>query len=150
MPLSGDAVFWIAALIFFIIVEAVTVGLASIWFAIGAVAALICALLHGPIWLQVVWFLAVSVATLILTRPLVKKYVNGRAVPTNADRNIGRTATVTERIDNLAGTGAVKVDALTWTARSVSDEQTIEAGAVVTIREIRGVKLLVEPKTGEF
>ena len=150
MPLSGEAIFWIAALILFVIVEAVTVGLASIWFAIGAVAALICALLRGPIWLQVVWFLAVSVATLILTRPLVKKYVNGRAVPTNADRNIGRTATVTERIDNLAGTGAVKVDALTWTARSVSDEQTIEAGTLVTIREIRGVKLLVEPKTEEF
>ena len=93
MPLSADSIFWIAALILFIIVEAVTVGLASIWFAIGAVAALICALLRGPIWLQVVWFLAVSVATLILTRPLVKKYVNGRAVPTNADRNIGRTAT---------------------------------------------------------
>ena len=72
--------------------------------------------------------------------------MNGRAVPTNADRNIGRTATVTERIDNLAGTGAVKVDALTWTARSVRDEQTIEVGALVTIREIRGVKLLVEPK----
>ena len=146
MPLSGEAIFWIAALIFFIIVEAVTVGLASIWFAIGAVAALICALLHGPVWLQVVWFLAVSVATLILTRPLVKKYVNSRAVPTNADRNIGRTATVTERIDNLAGTGAVKVDSLTWTARSVSDQQTIEVGALVTIREIRGVKLVVEPK----
>ena len=146
MPLSGEAIFWIAALIFFIIVEAVTVGLASIWFAIGAVAALICALLHGPVGLQVVWFLAVSVATLILTRPLVKKYVNSRAVPTNADRNIGRTATVTERIDNLAGTGAVKVDSLTWTARSVSDQQTIEVGALVTIREIRGVKLVVEPK----
>ena len=146
MPLSGEAIFWIAALIFFVIVEAATVGLASIWFAIGAVAALICALLHGAIWLQVVWFLAVSVATLVLTRPLVKIFVNGRAVPTNADRNIGRTATVTERIDNLAGTGAVKVDALTWTARSVRDEQTIEPGALVTIREIRGVKLLVEPK----
>ena len=103
MPMSGDAIFWIAALIVFIIVEAMTVGLASIWFAIGAVAALICALLHGPVWLQVVWFLAVSVATLVLTRPLVKKYMRGKSVPTNADRNIGRTAAVTERIDNLAG-----------------------------------------------
>lgn len=69
MPLSGDAIFWIAALILFVVVEAVTVGLASIWFAIGALAALICALLHGPVWLQVVWFLAVSLATLILTGP---------------------------------------------------------------------------------
>jgi membrane protein implicated in regulation of membrane protease activity len=146
MPLSGDAIFWIAALILFVVVEAVTVGLASIWFAIGALAALICALLHGPVWLQVVWFLAVSVATLVLTRPLVKKYMRGKAVPTNADRNIGRTAAVTERIDNLAGTGAVKIDGVTWTARSADENQTIEAGAMVTVREIRGVKLVVVPK----
>ena len=146
MPISGNAIFWIAALIFFVIVEAATVGLASIWFAIGALAALICALLKGPVWLQVIWFLAVSAATLVLTRPLVKKYVNSRTVPTNADRNIGRTATVTERIDNLAATGAVQVDGLTWSARSVSDELTMEPGALVTVKEIRGVKLFVEPK----
>lgn len=146
MPLSGDAIFWIAALILFVVVEAVTVGLASIWFAIGALAALICALLHGPVWLQVVWFLAVSLATLILTRPMVKKYMKGKVVPTNADRNIGRTAAVTERIDNLAGTGAVKIDGVTWTARSADENQTIEAGAMVTVREIRGVKLVVVPK----
>ena len=146
MPISGNAIFWIAALIFFIIVEAATAGLASIWFAIGALAALICALLRGPVWLQVIWFLAVSAATLVLTRPLVKKYVNSRTVPTNADRNIGRTATVTERVDNLASTGAVKVDGLTWSARSVSDELTIEPGTLVTVKEIRGVKLFVEPK----
>ena len=134
MPMSGDTIFWIAALIFFIIVEAATVGLASIWFAIGAVAALICALLRGPVWLQVVWFLAVSVATLILTRPLVKKYMKGKVEPTNADRNIGRTAPVVERIDNLAGTGAVKIDGVTWTARSADDRLTIEVGTLVTVR----------------
>ena len=146
MPLSGQAIFWIAAMIFFIIVEAVTVGLASIWFAIGSVAALICALAGGPVWLQVVWFVAVSALTLFLTRPLVKKYVAGRAVPTNADRNIGRTAVVTEEINNLAATGAVKVDGLDWTARSTDDNITIPKDSVVVIREIRGVKLLVEPK----
>lgn len=147
MPLSGDAIFWIAALILFVVVEAVTVGLASIWFAIGALAALICALLHGPVWLQVVWFLAVSLATLILTRPMVKKYMKGKVVPTNADRNIGRTAAVIERIDNLAGTGAVRIDGVTWTARSADEQKTIEVGVMVTVREIRGVKLVVEPKT---
>ena len=146
MPLSGQAVFWIAAMIFFIIVEAVTVGLASIWFAIGSVAALICALAGGPVWLQVVWFVAVSALTLFLTRPLVKKYVAGRAVPTNADRNIGRTAVVTEEINNLAATGTVKVDGLDWTARSTDDNVTIPKDTVVIIKEIRGVKLLVEPK----
>jgi len=146
MPLSGDAIFWIAAMIVFFIVEAATVGLASIWFAIGSVAALICALLHGPVWLQVVWFLAVSVATLILTRPFVKRFVNGRTVATNADRNLGRAAPVIERIDNLASTGAVRLDGVTWTARSLNDEVTIEPGTTVIVREIRGVKLMVEPK----
>ena len=70
----------------------------------------------------------------------------GRAVPTNADRNIGRTAVVTEEINNLAATGAVKVDGLDWTARSTDDNITIPKDSVVVIREIRGVKLLVEPK----
>ena len=95
MPLTGEVIFWIVALIFFIVVEAVTVGLASIWFALGALAALICAALHAPVWLQVLWFLVISVATLFLTRPLVKKYAKGHTVATNADRNIGRVAVVT-------------------------------------------------------
>ena len=144
--MSGEVIFWIAALIMFVVVEAVTVGLASIWFAIGALAALICALAGGPIWLQAVWFVVVSLITLILTRPLVKKFVNSRTVATNADRNIGRTAIVTERIDNLAGTGSVQLDGVEWTARSVSEELTIRTDTPVTVREIRGVKLIVEPR----
>ena len=146
MSISGDVIFWVAAMIVFFIVEAITVGLASIWFAIGSLAALICALLHAPVWLQVAWFLAVSVATLILTRPLVRHFVNNRTVATNADRNIGRSAVVTERIDNLAGTGAIKLDGVTWTARSPEDSVTVEAGDTVTVREIQGVKLIVVPK----
>ena len=146
MSISGDVIFWVAAMILFFIVEAATVGLASIWFAIGSLAALVCALFHAPVWLQVAWFLAVSVATLILTRPLVKRFVNGRTVATNADRNIGRTAVVTERIDNLAATGAVKLDGVTWTARTPDDGITAEVGDTVTVREIQGVKLIVERK----
>lgn len=144
--MSGEVIFWIAAFVVFVAVEAATVGLASIWFAIGALAALICAALHGPVWLQVVWFLAISVITLILTRPLAKKYVNGHTEATNADRNIGRTAVVTERIDELAGTGAVKLDGLVWTARPTREDLVIEVGRQVIVREIRGVKLLVEEK----
>ena len=145
--MSGEAIFWVAAMVLFLIVEAVTVGLASIWFAIGALAALLCALIGGPIWLQVVWFVVVSVITLLLTRPLVRKYISGHTVATNADRNIGRTAVVTERIDNLAATGSVKLDGVDWMARSVDDERTIPNGAQVVVREIRGVKLIVEPKS---
>ncbi len=146
--LPGHVLFWIAALVVFLVVEAVSAGLVSIWFAAGALAALICALLHGPVWLQAVWFVVVSGVTLILTRPLVKKYVNGKSVATNADRNIGRSAVVTERIDDLAGTGAVKLDGVLWTARS-SGGEPIETGTTVVVREIQGVKLMVEPASGE-
>ena len=145
LSLSGEVIFWIAALLVFIVVEAVSVGLVSIWFALGSVAALICAMLHGPIWLQILWFVAVSAVTLYFTRPLVKKYVNAKSVATNADRNIGRHAVVTERIDNLSSTGAVQLDGVLWTARSVNDAP-IEAGTTVVVREIQGVKLMVEPE----
>ena len=138
----------IAAIIIFGIAEAATAGLVSIWFAAGALAALICALLHGPVWLQGVWFVVISGLTLILTRPLVKKYVNAKSVATNADRNIGRSAVVTEKVDNLAGVGTVKLDGVLWSARSVNDAP-IEEGTTVVVREIRGVKLLVEPESGE-
>lgn len=146
--LPGHVLFWIVALVIFLVVEAVSAGLVSIWFAAGALAALICAALKGPLWLQAIWFVVVSCVTLILTRPLVKKYVNGKSVATNADRNIGRSAVVTEKIDNLAGAGTVKLDGVLWSARSVNDAP-IEEGATVVVREIQGVKLLVEPESGE-
>ena len=144
--MSGEVVFWIAALILFLVVEAVTVGLASIWFAVGALAALICAMVGGAVWLQAVWFVVVSLVALILTRPLVKKSVNGRTVATNAYRNIGRTALVIETIDNLEATGSVRLDGVEWTARSSDDSRSIAEGAQVIVREIQGVKLIVEPK----
>lgn len=142
--LDVSAAFWIIALVAFLALEAFTAGLTSIWFAVGALAALITALLHGPLWLQVVWFVVVSALMLIFTRPLAKKYVNGRTVATNADRSIGKTAVTIERIDNVAGTGAVKLDGVEWTARSLGEE-TIEAGKTVRVCEIRGVRLIVEP-----
>ena len=144
IPPSGTIAFWVVALVVFLIVEAVTAGLVSIWFVFGSLVALICAALGAAIWLQIFWFVIVSVATLVLTRPLVKRYVDSRSVATNADRSIGRTAVVTERIDNLAATGAVKLDGVVWTARSTDDAVAIETGERVTVRAIEGVKLIVE------
>ncbi len=144
IPPSGTIAFWVAALVVFLIVEAVTAGLVSIWFVFGSLVALICAALGAAVWLQIFWFVIVSVATLVLTRPLVKRYVDSRSVATNADRSIGRAAVVTERIDNLAATGAVKLDGVVWTARSTDDAVTIETGERVTVRAIEGVKLIVE------
>ena len=144
IPPSGTIAFWVAALVVFLIVEAVTAGLVSIWFVFGSLVALICAALGAAVWLQIFWFVIVSVATLVLTRPHVKRYVDSRSVATNADRSIGRAAVVTERIDNLAATGAVKLDGVVWTARSTDDAVAIETGEHVTVRAIEGVKLIVE------
>ena len=133
---------WAAAIVVFLILEAVTVGIVSIWFALGSICALIAALLGAPTWLQIAWFVVISVAALLLTRPSVKKYVNGRKQATNADRVIGMQATVREAINNLAAEGVVLCDGKEWSARSVSGE-LIPAGTVVTVEAIEGVKLMV-------
>lgn len=135
-------VVWGAAAVIFIAVEAATVGLASIWFAIGSVCALLAALLGAPVWLQIIWFVLISALTLVLTRPLAKKYINSRSEATNADRVIGSDCRVTERIDNLSGTGAVSADGKIWSART-ADGSVIEPGTVVRISDIQGVKLIV-------
>ena len=134
---------WLILLVLFGIVEAATVGLFSIWFAAGALAAMIAALLHAPLWLQIVLFLAVSFVTLLLMRPLAKKLLIPSYQPTNADRIIGQEAVVTETIDNLKGRGLVSVDGTVWTARA-EDEQPIAAGTVVKVLRIEGVKVFVE------
>lgn len=139
---------WAALIVVFLIVEGVTAGLASIWFALGSAAALISVFFGAPVWLQIVLFIAVSTVTLLFTRPLARKYVNTRTQPTNADRVIGKNATVTERIDNLAGKGYVSVDGRLWPARSVSGEQ-IAPDTVTVIRAIEGIKLIVEPVSAE-
>ena len=139
------SVFWLIAMVVLLVIEAVVPGLISIWFALGALAALISALFHAPIWLQIVWFVAVSVIALVLTRPLVRKYVNGRITPTNADMVIGKDAVVTEAIDNLHARGAVLLDGKTWTARMDREDETAKTGETVVLR-IEGVKLIVEKR----
>ena len=134
---------WIGAIIVFGVVEALTAGLVSIWFVPGAVAGLIAAMAGAGLLAQLVLFLAVSAAALAATRPLVKKLSAGRAVPTNADRVLGRTARVTETIDNDSAAGAVYVDGKTWTARS-ADGTVLPAGSRVEVRRMEGVKLIVE------
>ena len=134
---------WLIAMVALFVIEAAVPGLVSIWFAIGALAALISALVKAPLWLQITWFFIVSVALLILTRPLAKKYVNGKVQPTNADVVIGKEAVVIEDIDNVRGTGAVSVGGKQWTARSDSGAE-IAKGAVVSVLRIEGVKLIVK------
>nr|WP_325297277.1 NfeD family protein [uncultured Dysosmobacter sp.] len=134
---------WVAAIVLFGVVEAATAGLVSIWFVAGALGALLAAVGGLGVTAQVVVFIAVSAAALAVTRPLVRKYAAGKAVPTNLDRVIGEAAKVTETIDNADSTGAVYVDGKTWTARS-ADGAVIPAGTRVEIQRMEGVKLFVK------
>ena len=138
-------VVWLIAMVALLIIEAVVPGLISIWFALGALAALLSALLHAPLWLQIVWFLVVSIAALVLTRPLAIKYVNSRTQPTNADVLIGKECVVTEEIDDVLGTGAVTVSGKVWTARTGQEGLRLEKGAKARVLRIEGVKLIVKP-----
>ena len=135
---------WFGLLILFGILEAVTVSVVSIWFMAGSLAAILAALCGASLPVQIVLFLAVSVALLACLRPLVRKYVSPKITATNADRVIGKTAVVTESIDNIAAQGAVKVGGVVWTARS-SGGKPIAAGAQVQVDRIEGVKLYVTP-----
>lgn len=144
MPLPMTVI-WGIAMVIFLIIEGVTAGLASIWFAVGALAALISAAFGAPLWLQIVWFIVLSIVTLILTRPLARKYINNKSQATNADRMFGMTGRVTEAIDNIAGTGAVHLGGKEWSARS-ADGSAIPAGALVRAEAIDGVKLIVRPE----
>ena len=145
-PSVNMAFLWLAAMVVLLIIEAGVPGLVSIWFAFGALAALISALFHAPVWLQAVWFLLVSIVSLVLTRPLVKKYVNSRTQPTNADMVIGKDAVVTEAISNVHAKGAVSLAGKTWTARMENEDETAEIDEVVSVVRIEGVKLIVTKK----
>lgn len=136
-------IFWIVLMVALLILEASTVCLVSIWFAGGALAAMIVTLCGGGILLQCALFLAVSAILLACLWPLRKKIQNRAHQATNADRVIGMTAVVLEPIDNIRGTGSVRVDGKVWTARTV-DGSTVEADTLVIARKIEGVKLYVE------
>ena len=138
------AVFWLVILVIFVVVEALTVGLVSIWFAAGALAALLVSLAVENVWVQIVVFLAVSAMCLGAMRPLLRSYLGpARRQATNADRLIGAEGIVTEAIDNVAASGAVQVKGQTWTARSAGGE-AIPPEARVRVLRIEGVKLFVE------
>ena len=135
---------WIGAMIAFGILEAATVNMISIWFVGGALAALIAAVLGAQLWLQCLIFFAVSGVLLACLFPVAKKHIGAKSVPTNLDRMIGEEAVVTEAVDNLHGTGALKIDGKEWSVRSASGEP-IPSGCVVKVVKIEGVRLYVEP-----
>ena len=134
---------WLGLAVFLFILEAATVNMVCIWFALGAIAALVSALFGLDIVWQIAIFVVASTAFLFLTRKYFKKFLIRGEEKTNVDSLIGKQALVCEDIDNLNETGAAKLDGKVWTARSVTDEP-VAVGTRVTVTEIRGVKLIVE------
>ena len=124
--------YWLIIMVIFLIVEIVTLGLSTIWFAAGALVAYIAALCGANLALQIIVFLVVSIVALIFTRPIALKYFNKDRVKTNV-----------EKIDNINATGKVLVNGIEWTARAVSDD-VIEPEAMVIIKEVSGVKVICE------
>jgi membrane protein implicated in regulation of membrane protease activity len=135
--------FWIGLIVVMAVVEAATVQLVTIWFALGGVAGLIAYAANLQVWMQILIFAVVSAAALAITRPLVKRFMQVHKMPTNADRYIGEKAVVTEKIENDLSKGAVKIGGLEWTARSV-DSETADVGEQVTVEAIEGAKLIVK------
>lgn len=138
------AIVWLVLLVVFLVVEASTVTIVSLWFAAGALAALIASLLGAAAWLQVLLFLAVSVILIIALRPIVRKFVHPKLTATNVDSVIGSTGLVTASIENVSATGQVKLGAMVWTARSTSGAP-IPEGTLVRVDRIEGVKVFVTP-----
>lgn len=139
-----EAIIWLGIMVVFLFMEANTVSLVSIWFAAGSLAALIASLFGAQLWLQITLFLVVSAASLACMRPLVRKYIKPRIVPTNTDALLQSQGYVTEDIDNLAAHGQVKLGAMEWTARSTNGNP-IPQGTLVKVDKIEGVKAFVTP-----
>ena len=137
-------VIWLALFVGTLVLEAITLQFFSIWFSVGALAAVIAYLFHAPGWAQILVFVAVTTISLIATRPLVRRLQKKKPEATNADRFVGQTAVVLEEIDNIKGTGLIKVMGQTWSARAAG-EGMIPEGAQVHTLSIQGAKLLVEP-----
>lgn len=144
MEINLQAVVWLVILVILLAVEAVTLGLTTIWFAGGALAAFGMAIAGTEVLSQIVVFCVVSILLLIITRPAAVRWLNKGHVKTNAESLIGETAVVTELIDNLANSGQVQVKGQYWTARALADDQKIAIEKTVKIKEISGVKLIVE------
>ena len=139
---------WLGAMVVFCVIEAATLGITAMWFAIGSLAALISCLFGAPLWLQILWFILVSGVTLAFTRPVLKKHFMPNGKRTNADRVLDMQGVVTERIVNEDQTGRVRIGDMDWKAHHACGTRTLEKGTVVRVADIDGNRLLVEP-TGE-
>lgn len=135
---------WLAAFVVLVGIEVGTMALTTIWFAGGALAAFLAALAGFSVRVQLVVFLAASFVLLFFTRPFAAKFINKGTVKTNADSLIGKKARVLTEINNNLSSGAAVLNGQEWTARAVRDDLVLAVGETVIVKEIRGVKLIVD------
>lgn len=137
------SIYWLIAFVVLIGIEAATMALTTIWFAGGALIAFFLSMLGAGIEVQLTAFVIVSFILLFFTRPVAAKYVNKKTVKTNSESLIGKNARITVQVDNRMGTGAAILNGQEWTARAEDDKKTYVPGTMVTVKAIRGVKLIV-------
>ncbi len=136
---------WLGAIVLFLILEGQTVAVVALWFAAGALAAMIAALCGAELWLQAVLFAAVSAVLLAFLKPLVQKHIIPKLQKTNADAIVGTVGPVVEDIDNIRAVGRVKLGGMEWSARSTNGEP-IQKDALVEVDRIEGNKVFVSQK----
>lgn len=136
---------WIVLTVVFAIIEALTLQIVTVWFAVGSIGAIVANVVNASPLVQLIVFVALSILTLLVARPYLKKFTKTKIQPTNADACIGKPAVVTEEINNTLGTGQAKIRGVIWTARSTEENTIIKAGETVTVTAIEGVKLIVKP-----
>ena len=137
---------WLIFFLILIIFELVTLGLTTLWFAIGAIVAFFASVFEANIYVQWTLFAAVSFVTLIFTRPVLYNRLKKRIVKTNADNLVGQLAVITVEVDNLEAKGAATINGNVWTARSVDDDVKLAQDSVGRIVAIKGNKLILEPE----
>ena len=137
---------WLILLIATLILEGVTVGLTSIWVSGGALAALVVCACHGPVWLQVVVFFAVTFVLLFFTRPWAMKYLNNKRVRSNYEDTIGREVRIIETVDNHKETGKAILNGMEWTARALHSDELFEVDELAYVADVSGVKLILRKK----
>lgn len=141
--------YWLIALAVFLVIEIITLGLTTIWFAGGALIAFLLSLVADNLILELAVFLVVSFVLLIFTRPIAQRFFNLQRIKTNYESLIGKAGKVIEKIDNFNNSGQVIVNGQEWTARALNSQEIIEPGKRIIIREVSGVKLIVEAEAEE-
>ena len=138
--------YWLVLFIIMLIIEIITMGLSTIWFAGGALVAFLAGLIGLGTIMQILVFLVVSILLLVMTRPIAVKYFNRDRQKTNAESLIGQQAVVLEDIDTLKAAGRVMVNGLEWAAKTNEPNGKIKKDSVVVVEGIQGVKLIVKEK----